>query len=101
MIVVLRWSASPKIGGGHVALRIRLAEAFAADGHQPLFAVSDQTLDSAPSLRVSGDNFSFTSRPVAAETHLPPASRVVGNATDDPHKRQLRADTYVATAAKP
>lgn len=66
MIFVLRCSASPEIGGGHVARCIGLAEAFAADGHQPLFAVSNQTVNNAPSLHAPEDIFAYTSRPVAA-----------------------------------
>jgi hypothetical protein len=35
-----------------------------------------------------------------ADAHAPPASRVVGDATDDPRKRQLQADAPVAAAVK-
>lgn len=71
MIVVLRCSASPEIGGGHVARCIGLAEAFAADGHQPLFAVSGQTLESAPSLRASPYPWFVIDDPTALGSSLP------------------------------
>ncbi len=53
MLVVLRCVASPEIGGGHVSRCIGLATAFAADGHEILFAVSSKTLGSAPALGAS------------------------------------------------
>jgi spore coat polysaccharide biosynthesis predicted glycosyltransferase SpsG len=66
MIVVLRCIGSAEIGGGHVDRCIGLVEALAADGHQPLFAVSHRTVNKAPSLFAPGDIFAHASRPVAA-----------------------------------